>query len=137
MISGRNSIAPLSWKTGPSSLYEELTYLSFNSYHLTSNSYCEISRFDIHHIIKIQIIINCCSLDNIMGEFSIFYKNSNNEWIELYKTEENTNITNIDEWDTITISISENNYGLKIRQNKKNSYNQICSMSKITLTHTI
>ena len=85
MISGRNTIAPLLWKTGPSSLYEELPYLSFNSHHLTSNSYCEISRFDIHNIIKIQKIINCYSLDNIMGELSIFYKNSNNEWIELYE----------------------------------------------------
>ena len=137
VISGRNTISPSAWRTAPGSLYEELSYLSFNSYFLTSNSFAEISRFDIHNNIKIQIIINRFCLDNIMGEFSVFYKNSNNEWIELYKIEENTNITNIDEWDTITSSISENNYGLKIRHNKKNSYNQMCSISKITLTHTI
>ena len=72
-----------------------------------------------------------------MGEFIIFYKNSNNDWIELYKIEENTNITNIDKWDTINLSLTDNNYGIKIRHNKRNSTNQMCSISKITLTHTI
>ena len=69
-----------------------------------------------------------------MGEFSVFYKDSNDEWIELYKIEESTNISALDEWETITLIISENNYGIKIRHNKKNSPNQICSISKITLT---
>ena len=27
-----------------------------------------------------------------MGEFSVFYKNSKDEWIEVYKIDENTNI---------------------------------------------
>ena len=72
-----------------------------------------------------------------MGEFSVFYKNSNNEWTELYKIEENTNINAVDEWKTISLSISENIYGIKIRHIKKNSSNQICSISKKTLTHTI
>ena len=137
VISGRDTITPISWRTGPGSLHEELSYLSFNSYFLTSITYAEISRFDIHNIIKIQIIINRYSLDNIMGEFSVFYKNINDEWIELYKIEENSNINTINEWETITLSISENNYGLKIRHDKKNSSNQMCSISKITLTHTI
>ena len=72
-----------------------------------------------------------------MGEFIIFYKNSNDEWIELYKIEENTIITPVAEWDTIIVTMSENNYGIKIRHNKKNSTNQICSISKIILTYTI
>ena len=71
-----------------------------------------------------------------MGEFNILYKNSNDEWIEIYKTEENTNITPIDEWETITLTVSENKYGIKTRHNKKNSSNQICSLSKIVLTYT-
>ena len=137
VISGRDIVTPLSWRTGPGVLYEELSYLSFNSYFLTGNTYAEFSRFDIHNIIKIQIIINRYSLDNIMGEFSVFYKNSNDEWIEVYKIDENTNINERNEWEILTISISENNYGIKIRQNKKFSSNQMCSISKITLTHTI
>ena len=72
-----------------------------------------------------------------MGEFSVFYKNSNDEWIEIYKIEENTNINAIDEWESISLSISKNNYGIKFRHNKKNSVNQMCSISKITLTYTI
>ena len=72
-----------------------------------------------------------------MGDFSVFYKNSNNEWSELYKIEENSNISAIDEWEIITLSISENNYGTKKRHNKKNSSNKMCSLSKITLTYTI
>ena len=72
-----------------------------------------------------------------MGEFSILYKNSNDEWIELYKIEENENITPIDHWETITLTISENNYGIKIRHDKKKSTNQMCSISKIVLTCTI
>ena len=72
-----------------------------------------------------------------MGEFSIFYKNSNDEWVEIHKIEENTNINAIDEWESISLSISENNYGIKIRHNKKNSSNLMCSISKITLTYTI
>ena len=123
VISGRDTITPISWRTGPGSLHEELSYLSFNSYFLTSNTYAEISRFDIHNIIKIQIIINRYSLENIMGEFSVFYKNINDEWIELYKIEENSIINTLNEWETITLSISENIYGLKIRHDKKNSSN--------------
>ena len=72
-----------------------------------------------------------------MGEFSISYKNSNDEWIEIHKIEENTNINEKNQWETLTISISENNYGIRFRHNKKNSSNQMCSISKITLTHTI
>ena len=136
VISGRNTITPLSWRTGPGILYEELPYISFQSHFLTSNTYAEISRFDIHNIIKIQILINRYSLDNIKGEFNILYKNSYDEWIELYKIEENTNITPIDEGDTITLIISENNYDIKIRHDNKNSTNQMCSLSKIVLTHT-
>ena len=93
--------------------------MSFQSHFLNSNTYAEISRFDIHNIIKIEIIINRYSLDNIMGEFSVFYKNSNDEWTELYKINENENINTINEWEPITLSISENNYGIKIRHNKK------------------
>ena len=137
VISGRDTITPLSWRTGPGVLYEELSYLSFNSYFLTANTQSEISRIDIHNIIKIQIIINCYSVDNIMAEFSVFYKNSNDEWIEVYKIDENANINERNEWEILTISISENNYGLKIRHNKKNSTNQMCSISKITLTHKL
>ena len=83
IISGRNSITPLSWRTGPGKLYEGLSYLSFQSHFLASNTYAEFSRFDIHNIIKIQLIINRYSLDKRMGEFNIFYKNSNDEWIEV------------------------------------------------------
>ena len=137
VISGRDLVTPLSWRTGPGVLCEELSYLSFNSYFLTGNTHAEISRFDIHNIIKIQIIINRYSLDNIMGEFSVFYKNSNDEWVEVYKINENANIYQRNEWEILTISISENNYGIKIRHNKKFSSNQMCSISKITLTHTI
>ena len=137
MISGRNTITPQSWRTGPGILYDGLSYLSFQTHFLTTNTYAEISRFDINNIIKIELIINRYSQDYIMGEFNVFYKNSNDNWIELYKIEENTNITSRDQWDTITLSISENNYGIKIRHNKKNSTNQMCSISKIILTFTI
>ena len=78
-----NTGTPLSWRTGVSDLYEGLSYLSFQSHFLTSNTYAEISSFDIHIIIKIELIINRYSQDKIMGEFSIFYKNSNNDWIEV------------------------------------------------------
>ena len=137
IISGRNSPTPLSWRTGPSVLYENLPYLNFQSFFLDSNNYAEISRYDIHNIIKVGLIINRSSQDNILGEISVFYKNSNNEWSELYKKEENSNINAINEWEIITLSISENNYGIKIRHDKKNSSNQMCSISKITLTYTI
>ena len=137
IISGLSTITPLSWRTGPRSLYQGLSYISFQSHFLTNNTYAEISRFDIHNIIKIQIIINRYSQDNIMGEVIILYKNSNDEWIEFYKIEENTKITPRDEWETITLTISEINYGIKIRHNKKSSTNQMCSISKIVLTYTV
>ena len=137
VISGRNIPTPVNWRTGPGVLYNNLPYMSFQSHFLNSNTYAEISRFDIHNIIKIEIIINRYSLDNIMGEFSVFYKISNDEWIELYKINENENINAINEWEPITLSISENNYGIKIRHNKKTSSNQLCCISKITLTYTI
>ena len=120
IISGRNIPTPLSWRTGPSVLYENLSYLNFQSFFLDSINYAEISRYDINNIIKIELIINRYSQDNIMGEFSVFYKNSNDEWIEIYKIEENTNNNAIDECESISLSISENNYGIKIRHNKKN-----------------
>ena len=137
VISGRNTITPLSWRTGPGALYEGLSYLSFQSDFLSSSTYAEISRYDVHNIIQIHLIINRYSLDNIMGEFSIFYKNSSDELIELYKIEENTNITPIDQWETISLTNNENNYGIKFRHNKKTSTNQMCSKSKIVLTYTI
>ena len=137
IIRGMNIGTPLSWRTGPSVLYENLSYLSFQSHFLNTNTFAEISRFDIHIIIKIDSIINRYSQDNIMGEFSVFYKNSNGEFIELYKINENENINAINEWEPITLSISENNYGIKIRHNKKSSSNQMCCISKITLTYTI
>ena len=136
-LSGLSMPTPLSWRTGPGTLYQGLSYISFQSHFLTTNTYAEISRFDIHNIIKIELVINRYSEDNIIGEFSIFYKNSNDEWTEFYKIEENSNITPRNQWDTITLSISENNYGLRIRHNKKNSSNQMCSIAKITLTYTI
>ena len=80
-----NTGTPLSWRTGPSVLYENLPYLSFQTHFLFTNTYAEISRFDIYNIIKIDLIINRYSQDNIMGEFSVFYKDSNDVWIELYK----------------------------------------------------
>ena len=137
VISARNTPTPLSWRTGPGSLYEGFSYLSFQSHFLNTNTYAEISRFDIHNIIKIELIMNRYSLDNIMGEFTILYKNSNDKWIELYKIEENSNITPRDQWDEIKITISENNYGIKFKHNKKNSSNQMCSISKLVLTYTI
>ena len=137
IISGRNTPTPLSWRTGPSVLYNNLPYLNFQSFFLVTDIYAEITRYDIHNIIKAELIINRYSQDKIMGEFSVFYQNSNNEWFELYKIEENSNINASDEWEIITLSISENNYGLKFRHNKKNSSNPICSITKITLTHTI
>ena len=111
--------------------------MSFQSHFLNSNTYAEICRFDIRDIIKIDIIINRYSQDNIMGEFSVFYKNSNDEWIEFYKINENENINTINEWESIALSISENNNGIKIRHDKKNSTNQMCCISIITLTYTI
>ena len=137
IIRGMNTGTPISWRTGVSVLYEGLSYLSFQSHFLNTNTYAAISRFDIQNIIKKELIINRYSQDNIMGEFSVFYKNSNNEWIRHYTIAENTNINGRNEWEFITISISENNYGIKIRHNKKNSTNQTCSISKKTLTHTI
>ena len=137
IISGKNNPTPLSWRTGPSVLYNNLPYLNFQSFFLATDNYAEIFRYDIHNIIKVELIINRYSQDNIMGEFSVFYKNSNNQWTELYKIEENTNINAIYDWETISLSISENIYGIKIRHNNKNSSNQICSISKITLTRTI
>ena len=97
VIAGRDTLSPLSWRTGVRQLYNELPYLSFHSYFLDTNTYAEISRFDVLNIIKIELIISRYSLDNIMGEFIIFYKNSNDEWVELYKIEENTNITPVAE----------------------------------------
>ena len=137
VILARNISTPLSWRTGPGILYEELPYLSFEPHFLNTNTYAEISRFDIHNIIKIELIINRYSQDNIIGESSILYKNSNDEWITQHTIEENTNITPRDQWETITLTISENKYGIKIRRNKKNSTNQMCSISKIVLTYTI
>ena len=72
LISGLNTTTPLSWRTGPGTLYQGLSYISFQSHFLTSNTYAEISRFDIHNIIKIELIINRYSQDNMMGEFNIF-----------------------------------------------------------------
>ena len=137
VFSGRNTPTPINWRTGPNVLYENLPYLNFQSHFLTSNTYAEISRFDIHNIIKIELIINRYSLDNIMGEFSVLYKNSNDEWIEIHKIEENTNTNAINKYETISLTISEKNYGIKFRHNKKNSTNQMCSISKIVLTYTI
>ena len=37
-----------------------------------------------------------------MGEFSVFYKDSNDVWIELYKINENEDISAINEWKPIT-----------------------------------
>ena len=137
IISGLSTITPLSWRTGPGSLYQELSYISFQSYFLSTNTYAEMSRFDIYNFIKIELIINRYSQDNIMGESTILYKNSNDEWIEAYKLSENTDITPRNEWDIITIPISEKNYGIKLRHSKKNSVNQMFSISKIVLTYTI
>ena len=137
IISGRNLPTPLSWRTGPSVLYENLPYLNFQSFFLDINKYAEISRYDIHNILKVELILNRYSQDNITGELSVFYKNLNNEWSELYKIGEDANIKNIDEWELITLTFSENNYGIKIRHNKKNSSNQMSSISKITLTYKI
>ena len=79
VISGRYIPTPVNWRTGPGVLYNNLPYISFQSHFLNSNTYAEISRFDIHNIIKIELVINRYSQDNIMGEFSVFYKNSNDE----------------------------------------------------------
>ena len=136
VISGRNTTTPINWRTGPGVLYNNLPYISFQSHFLNSNTYGEISRFDIYNIIKIELIINRYSQDKILGEFSVSYKNSNGDWIEIHKIDESDKINERSEWETIT-SISENNYGLRIRHDKKNSTNQMCSISKITLTHTI
>ena len=97
VISGRNTPTPVNWRTGPGVLYNNLPYMNFQSHFLNSNTYAEISRFDIYNIIKIELIINRYSQDNIMGKFSVFYKKSNDEWTELYKIEENTNINAINE----------------------------------------
>ena len=51
-----------------------------------------------------------------MGKFSILYKNSNDEWIAHHTKAENENITLIDQWETITLTISGNIYGIKIRK---------------------
>ena len=83
LISELSAMTPLSWRNGPGTLYDGLSYISFQSHFLTTNTYAEISRFDVLNIIKIQLIINRYSQDNIIGEFNIFYKNSNDEWIEL------------------------------------------------------
>ena len=83
IISGRNTPTPLSWRTGPSVLYNNLPYLNFQFFFLATDNYAEISRYDVHNIIKVELIVNRYSQDNIMGEFSVFYKNSNNEWVEL------------------------------------------------------
>ena len=137
ILSGLSTITPLSWRSGPGSLHQGLSYISFQPHFLTSNTYAETSIFDIHKIIETQLIRNRYSQDNIMGEFNILYKNSYDEWTELYKLEENTNITPIDQKETITLTISENNYGIKIRHSKKNSTNQMCSILKIVSTYTI
>ena len=137
VIQGEDTITPVSWKTGPGSLYGELSYLSFHSNFLNTNTYAEISRYDFHNIIKIELIIKRYSLNNIMGETVILHKNSNDEWIELYKFNENENITPRDQLQTITLTTSEKNYGMKIRRDKKNSINQMFSISKIVLTYTI
>ena len=57
IIRGMNIGTPLSWRTGPSVLYENLPYLSFQSHFLITNTYAEISKFDIHNITKIDLII--------------------------------------------------------------------------------
>ena len=128
---------PNSWLTGPSVLYANLSYLSFQSHFLTTNTYAEISRYDIYNITKIELVINRYSAHNIMGETSILYKKSNDEWIELHKLEENSNISIRNGWDVITLLINEDIYGIKSRHNKKNSTNQMVSISKITLNYTV
>ena len=128
---------PNAWLTGPSVLYENLPYLSFHSYFLTTNTYAEISRYDIYNITNLELVINRYSTNNIMGETSVLYKNKKDEWIELHKIVENTDISTRDGWDIITLTVNEDNYGIKIRHNKKNSTSQILSISKITLTYTV
>ena len=58
IISGLSTATSLSWRTGPGSLHEGLSYIAFQPHFLTSNTYAEISRFDIHIFMKIQLIIN-------------------------------------------------------------------------------
>ena len=137
IVLGLNNPTPLNWRSGPGVLYQNLPYISFHTHFLAQKNYAEISRLDIHNITKIELVINRFSLDNIMGELTILYKNSNDKWIELHKTDENENITARNEWDTLSLSISEKNYGVCIRHNKRNSINQIFSIAKITLTYTI
>ena len=137
VISALSTVNPVSWRTGPGSLYEGLSYISLQSHFLTTNTYAEMSRFDIHNIIKIELIINRYSLDKLIGEFTILYKNSNDEWIEHYKIDENENLTPRNGWDMVSLTFTENNYGIKIRHNKANSTNQMCSKSKVVLTYTV
>ena len=58
IITGRNTPTPLSWRTGPSVLYNNLPYLNFQSFFLANNDYAEISGFGFNNIINLEIIIN-------------------------------------------------------------------------------
>ena len=44
VISRRNTITPLNWRTGPGTLYLGLSYISFQSHFLSSNTYAEINQ---------------------------------------------------------------------------------------------
>ena len=82
VIKGLREPAQPAWKTGPMSLYEDLGYLQMVTYHMVSNTYVDIYRTDLHNITKIDMLISRYAENNIMGEFTVFYKNSNNEWVE-------------------------------------------------------
>ena len=86
---------------------------------MVANTECEISRFDIHNISKIEIVINRYSNINIKGEFRVIYKNESNNWIEILKLSENENLSPRDEWEVFSMNINEDNYEVKFIFNKK------------------
>ena len=133
----RSQITPSGWGTGPGAIYENLNFFVINTFYMLANTQCEISRNDIHNVSKIEIVISRYSNNNTMGEFSVLYKNDSDNWIEILKLSENSELTDREEWGTFTIDINENNYGIKFIFDKKNSHNQITAISKITLTYKI
>ena len=128
---------PHSWLTGPLDLYENLPYLSIQTYYMIANTECEIIKDNIHNISKIDFIYNRYSNSGKMGEFKILYKNKDDEYIESLKFSEKDSLKLRNEWLSSSTNINESNYGVKIIFNKKNSVSEIMCIAKFVFSYTI
>ena len=64
---------------------------------MLANTRCEVCRYDIHNVNKIEIVINRYSNLNTMGEFFVLYKSDSDNWVEALKLPENDRLTGRDD----------------------------------------